>query len=66
MEEEEEEEEGEEEEEEMKKKLGMGLMRDVTFITEKLIKTFAAPKVLRVPLVLLSKVGWQEDKKFEK
>jgi hypothetical protein len=50
---EEEQEKEEEEETKKKKNLEVGLMRDVTFITEKLIKTFAAPKVLRVPACLV-------------
>ena len=51
----EEEEEEKEEEESTKRKnnLGVGLMRGVTFITQKLIKTFAAPKVLRMPACLV-------------
>jgi hypothetical protein len=46
-----------------KKNLGVGLMRDVTFITEKLIKTFAAPKVLRVPANLVVEGGEAKGQK---
>jgi hypothetical protein len=38
-------------------------MRDVTFITEKLIKTFAAPKVLGVPACLLVEGGEAKGQK---
>jgi len=38
-------------------------MRGVTFITQKLIKTFAAPKVLRVPACLVVEGGLARGQK---
>jgi hypothetical protein len=60
-----EEEENEKEEEKTTKNnnLGVGLMRDVTFITLKLIKTFATPKVLTVPACLVVDSGLARGQK---